>query len=109
MGEITSCYSIIDDREYRIQCLFPTRRSSDLDHPPRLLGSGRLRRAHDPDLRRQPGPGHALDRKTTRLNSSNLGTSYAVFCLKKTKNTKHDPIYYAVICGQNSDHQAAPE
>src|ERR1035438_10853816 len=29
------------------------------------------------------GPGCALDRKSTRLNSSHLGISYAVFCLKK--------------------------
>src|SRR5438045_8285025 len=28
------------------------------------------------------------DRKSTRLNSSHLGISYAVFCLKKTKITK---------------------
>src|SRR5258705_3451168 len=28
----------------------------------------------------------ALDRKSTRLNSSHLGISYAVFCLKKKKN-----------------------
>src|ERR1039458_10578532 len=28
-----------------------------------------------------------LDRKSTRLNSSHLGISYAVFCLKKKKNT----------------------
>src|SRR5882724_10709039 len=27
--------------------------------------------------------GRALDRKSTRLNSSHLGISYAVFCLKK--------------------------
>src|ERR1039458_3604915 len=27
--------------------------------------------------------GSFLDRKSTRLNSSHLGTSYAVFCLKK--------------------------
>src|SRR5437899_7176315 len=36
---------------------------------------------------------HALgDRKSTRLNSSHLGISYAVFCLKKKKtetNHKH--------------------
>src|SRR5436853_2575837 len=30
--------------------------------------------------------GRALDRKSTRLNSSHLGISYAVFCLKKKKN-----------------------
>src|SRR5262245_64458052 len=29
------------------------------------------------------------DRKSTRLNSSHLGISYAVFCLKKKKKTKH--------------------
>src|SRR2546426_11758221 len=28
---------------------------------------------------------HALDRKSTRLNSSHLVISYAVFCLKKKK------------------------
>src|SRR5262245_62279007 len=30
----------------------------------------------------------ALDRKSTRLNSSHLGISYAVFCLKKKKKLK---------------------
>src|SRR2546426_2296128 len=29
------------------------------------------------------------DRKSTRLNSSHLVISYAVFCLKKKKNTTH--------------------
>src|SRR5437899_8969710 len=29
-----------------------------------------------------------LDRKSTRLNSSHLGISYAVFCLKKKKNKR---------------------
>src|SRR5258705_5277552 len=29
----------------------------------------------------------ARDRKSTRLNSSHLGISYAVFCLKKKKQT----------------------
>src|SRR5688500_19195604 len=31
--------------------------------------------------------GHTGDRKSTRLNSSHLVISYAVFCLKKKKNT----------------------
>src|SRR5437899_8019454 len=31
-----------------------------------------------------------LDRKSTRLNSSHLGISYAVFCLKKKKNEYKD-------------------
>src|SRR5256885_7208886 len=33
-----------------------------------------------------------LDRKSTRLNSSHLVISYAVFCLKKKKNTRHTTI-----------------
>src|SRR5262245_66381679 len=32
-----------------------------------------------------PKPSVSLDRKSTRLNSSHLGISYAVFCLKKKK------------------------
>src|SRR5258705_8214533 len=35
-----------------------------------------------------PQPRVQLDRKSTRLNSSHLGISYAVFCLKKKKKTK---------------------
>src|SRR5438045_5513385 len=36
-------------------------------------------------------PASTADRKSTRLNSSHLGISYAVFCLKKkNKNTTHD-------------------
>src|SRR5207249_10618612 len=30
--------------------------------------------------------GHLRDRKSTRLNSSHVSISYAVFCLKKKKN-----------------------
>src|SRR2546426_2504801 len=34
------------------------------------------------------GAGHDRDRKSTRLNSSHLVISYAVFCLKKKKKKK---------------------
>src|SRR5256885_12916997 len=34
-------------------------------------------------------PSRPIDRKSTRLNSSHLVISYAVFCLKKKKNTLH--------------------
>src|SRR2546426_1422739 len=43
---------------------------------------------HDHSDRVAPGTveaGEALDRKSTRLNSSHLVISYAVFCLKKKK------------------------
>src|SRR5471030_2002847 len=33
------------------------------------------------------------DRKSTRLNSSHLGISYAVFCLTKKKRTAHKPAH----------------
>src|SRR2546426_6104968 len=35
-------------------------------------------------------PGGYLDRKSTRLNSSHLVISYAVFCLKKKKKTRRE-------------------
>src|SRR5437899_9174558 len=35
-------------------------------------------------------PSPRQDRKSTRLNSSHLGISYAVFCLKKKKNTNQN-------------------
>src|SRR2546426_10488225 len=59
--------------------------------------------AHQPRVHLPPGPrpgrrpsgrpaagddDAARDRKSTRLNSSHLVISYAVFCLKKKKNTK---------------------
>src|SRR5436853_5051953 len=40
------------------------------------------------DLKRTRGRLLSLDRKSTRLNSSHLGISYAVFCLKKKKKYK---------------------
>src|SRR5256885_9541528 len=39
------------------------------------------------------------DRKSTRLNSSHLVISYAVFCLKKKKNTITSPVLrYHTYC-----------
>src|SRR5437773_7110777 len=80
---------------------FPTRRSSDLDHPsarpdfadPSPYGSSGhtvLHRSecgwshHRPPSRKRPYCGWE-DRKSTRLNSSHITISYAVFCLKKKK------------------------
>src|SRR5256885_8719705 len=41
--------------------------------------------------RRRPAP-RATDRKSTRLNSSQLVNSYAVFCLKKKKDVAREAI-----------------
>src|SRR2546427_3251400 len=58
---------------------------------PRRVGAAHARRAHEG--RRLAGPvasSVALDRKSTRLNSSHSQISYAVFCLKKKKNNKNE-------------------
>src|SRR5258705_8089746 len=39
--------------------------------------------------RRRVAQFRRTDRKSTRLNSSHLGISYAVFCLKKKKKEEH--------------------
>src|SRR5207249_11612528 len=62
---------------------FPTRRSSDLE-PVSAVGSGDCFLAGYVAARYEGGtPGR--DRKSTRLNSSHVSISYAVFCLKKKK------------------------
>src|ERR1039458_6647505 len=53
-----------------------------------------------------------LDRKSTRLNSSHLGISYAVFCLKKTVGLPKDfrrifPVHL-VRSGENSGSAKDP-
>src|SRR5690606_41129009 len=50
-----------------------------LERVPRRLG-----RRHDLD-----GEAAGVDRKSTRLNSSHVKISYAVFCLKKKKRNEH--------------------
>src|SRR5690606_40156705 len=87
---------------------FPTRRSSDLVRPrQRESGPPRrdrraCRRRWRPATGRETPPAHGLslpdggtvrreaagpDRKSTRLNSSHVKISYAVFCLKKKRQT----------------------
>src|SRR5690625_5692997 len=82
----------------RLLLSFPTRRSSDLGD--RGRSSAEARRSF-PWLRcRRPRPlfpsiradgdgpvrAETSDRKSTRLNSSHVAISYAVFCLKKKHN-----------------------
>src|SRR5690606_40561054 len=76
---------------------FPTRRSSDLPERPEPVRRQPQRRQRVLHLVRHP-PRHlapdpqplrlqrpAPDRRSTRLNSSHVKISYAVFCLKKKK------------------------
>src|SRR5439155_24003597 len=84
---------------------FPSRRSSDLNLPPpadhaeegigravRVVRQALLRQRHvleerlPADLEKEGIHRQSfLDRKSTRLNSSHVAISYAVFCLKKKK------------------------
>src|SRR5262245_62782355 len=58
--------------------------------PGRRASVGRRRPATPGTARRR-----GRDRKSTRLNSSHLGISYAVFCLKKKKKKAHVRSYRA--------------
>src|SRR5256885_3509903 len=93
-----------------IQCFYPTSHCSFfyffflmIRRPPRstlfpyttLFRSALLQRALLPDRPGRLGQrgipcacAHASDRKSTRLNSSHLVISYAVFCLKKKNKNK---------------------
>src|SRR5439155_20010713 len=46
-------------------------------------GTGRLSRRRGGNFKSFPGELDFVDRKSTRLNSSHVASSYAVFCLKK--------------------------
>src|SRR5437773_9210577 len=50
-------------------------------------GRARCKRLPGACVRRAARVGRPRDRKSTRLNSSHITTSYAVFCLKKKKNS----------------------
>src|SRR5262245_65045110 len=62
------------------------RRAADRTAPDRRPTRRAAGAAHQPDGARDVRP---ADRKSTRLNSSHLGISYAVFCLKKKTSNTH--------------------
>src|SRR3989442_6525957 len=88
--------------------LFPYPPLSGSAHPPRGVGSmtdfilgleqdlvtAARRRTGGTviPLRARPPLRSLLDRKSTRLNSSHVRISYAVFCLKKKTNNRHDAL-----------------
>src|SRR5690606_40537305 len=90
-------YSYGDPRDLHS---FPTRRSSDLEDLRRQSGQQQVR-DHVPEIARAVERHRLLqrrrklvqlatqDRKSTRLNSSHVKISYAVFCLKKKKKKEH--------------------
>src|SRR5438477_8334179 len=86
---------------------FPTRRSSDLQYSfstdPKLRGAPAHHVVNIREVRLAAGAefvimicGDIIDRKSTRLNSSHMSISYAVFCLKKKKR-EHCARLYANV------------
>src|ERR1035438_1170109 len=65
---------------------FPTRRSSDLT-PLKIKGELSTQALRN-EFRRAPKLSILLDRKSTRLNSSHLGISHAVFFFKAGQDTE---------------------
>src|SRR5207253_3379023 len=84
---------------------FPTRRSSDLEdaHEPaeavRAYDQVLKLRAKDPEAvagRKRLGVLRSKDRKSTRLNSSHVAISYAVFCLKKKNKNMNSTMAFTL-------------
>src|SRR5437773_8255213 len=73
--------------------------AGDPDQQPRPAGRAREARRDDAgdDGHRDAPDRRALDRKSTRLNSSHITISYAVFCLKK-KTSRNDSLGRTVPC-----------
>src|SRR5439155_24446528 len=72
-----------------ISTLFPTRRSSDLARAVVVFFERLFLQVFEPQISVEILADQVeRDRKSTRLNSSHVAISYAVFCLKKKKNNK---------------------
>src|SRR5690606_41985931 len=96
----TLLFSLQGSAAHRALHSFPTRRSSDLaaastrsgPTSPASTSSAATSSAATSSGRCTAAAGNgaapALDRKSTRLNSSHVKISYAVFCLKKKKKKK---------------------
>src|SRR5205814_6406388 len=99
-----SSFFLPASRPHRHLHSFPTRRSSDLSwtYPKNSRNAGPCsgcaeaavsRLSHSRKTLERSWGLSSPDRKSTRLNSSHLGISYAVFCLKKKKQKiKHKKI-----------------
>src|SRR5437868_8462201 len=74
---------------------FPTRRSSDLSRKEAARQAAPMAPAPAASGGPVGKPGNSLtfnvgDRKSTRLNSSHVSISYAVFCLKKKNHKQYE-------------------
>src|SRR5690349_15781521 len=83
---------------------FPTRRSSDLCRRSWFTSCTLVPEPAAMRLRREP---EMIDRKSTRLNSSHVEISYAVFCLKKKMYRYNIPYIYGFNNRLHSDRFSA--
>src|SRR5690349_15655534 len=101
------CYFVNCREAHRDLHSFPTRRSSDLGTSEEHLKYGwnyALLIAEGPSERALvPSP----DRKSTRLNSSHVEISYAVFCLKKKRDCDPRDVGYLQLVARKLDPNAA--
>src|ERR1039458_7111919 len=78
-----------------VQLAFPALQDLPLLAPPPERSFTELIVAPEVALTKLPATNG--DRKSTRLNSSHLGMSYAVFCLKKKKNGTFTPAFLRAL------------
>src|SRR5439155_21899362 len=74
-----SCYQVFGETEVRDHQGLSIRKWEALQMPSDLKGKSII------DIGCSEGFSFQIDRKSTRLNSSHVAISYAVFCLKKKK------------------------
>src|SRR5256885_16919760 len=86
LNRVDNTLTLTADDEFKMNALWEIVQTRMVRRgvPTKNLTPGAIERAANDTVRR------TLDRKSTRLNSSHLVISYAVFCLKKKKtNTKY--------------------
>src|SRR5438067_8660817 len=84
-------FSMLREKVCNFHCIFRMRA-----HPP---GEGAHSAQDQPAIERRGDSPTRIDRKSTRLNSSHVSISYAVFCLKKKKKSTE---YYTRVVRSNT-------
>src|SRR5690625_6060204 len=88
--DFETVYNFLKQRENREATLQEIIKATEVDEKLiiKFIKTNRLRTSQFPKLA-YPCEKCGTDRKSTRLNSSHVAISYAVFCLKKKNNTIH--------------------
>src|SRR5947199_3902118 len=87
---------------------FPTRRSSDLRLDRHAAHQQRARGRRGRAARSAGIGALEADRQSTRLNSSHLGISYAVFCLEKKRGSAAPKVIAGTVLGNAPSFPVSP-